>query len=84
MLRNISLWWRNLIGTKGETRTVAYGTENMIQASAAIFKRLLEPLKQMVLGTELDWEEAKRIILLGGPCKMPVVRLHLQYFQKRK
>lgn len=69
---------------QGEARTVAFDTEKMIQASAAIFKRLLGPLKQAVLGAELDWEEIERIILVGGSCKMPAVRLYLQHFLKKE
>lgn len=68
----------------GETRTAAFDTEKMIEASARIFKRLLEPLKQAVLGAELNWEEIDRIILVGGSCKMPAVRLYLQHYLKKE
>lgn len=68
----------------GETRTLFFDTEKMIQASAGIFKRLIEPLKQAVLGAELKWEDINRIILVGGSCNMPAVRLYLQHFLKKE
>lgn len=68
----------------GDARTVAFDMEKMIQASAGIFKRMLVPLKQAVLGAELGWEDIGRIILVGGSCKMPAVQLYLQHFLKKE
>lgn len=68
----------------GSTRTLLFDTEKMIQASAGIFRRLIEPLKQAVLGAELGWEDIDRIILVGGSCKMPAVRLYLRHFLKKE
>lgn len=69
---------------EGRKKTVLFDTEKMIQASAGIFKRLLEPMKQAVLGAEIGWEDISRIILVGGSCKMPAVRLYLQHFLKKE
>lgn len=67
-----------------EESRVTFTTEKMIEASAAIFKRLLDPIRQAVLGAELTWEEISRVILVGGSCKMPAVRLYLQHFLKKE
>lgn len=68
----------------GVTRTLLFNTEKMIQASAGIFQRMMEPLKQAVIGAELEWADISRIILVGGSCKMPSVRLYLQHFLKKE
>lgn len=68
---------------EGEKKTVLFNTEKMIQVCAGIFVRIREPLKQAAVGAELSWDEIKRIILVGGSCKMPAVRLYLQHFLKK-
>lgn len=68
----------------GGTQMLMFDTEKMIQASAGIFRRMIEPLKQAVNGAELEWADISRIILVGGSCKMPSVRLYLQHFLKKE
>lgn len=68
----------------GVTHTMLFDIDQMVQASAEIFKRMMKPLKQAVLGAELEWSDISRIILVGGSCKMPVVKLYLQHFLKKE
>ncbi|SHK64707.1 Hsp70 family protein [Hespellia stercorisuis] len=68
----------------GKTWTSAFDTKKMIEASASVFGRMLQPMEKAVSGAEIGWEDIDRIILVGGSCKMPAVRLYLQHFLKKE
>ncbi|MDD3402179.1 MAG: Hsp70 family protein [Hespellia sp.] len=53
----------------GDKKTLLFDTEKMIQASAGIFQRLLEPMRQAVRGAEVRWDDINGSFWLVAPAK---------------
>lgn len=73
-----------VVNYNGEKKELTFDTEKMIEASAGIFQRMLKPIKQALIGGDVTMDDIRRIILVGGSCKMPSVRLYLQHFLKKE
>ncbi|MDD2980830.1 MAG: molecular chaperone HscC [Hespellia sp.] len=64
--------------------SLLFDAELLVQASAEVFERMVVPIKQALTGAAVKWNEINRMILVGGSCNMPVVRLYLQHFLKKE
>ena len=58
--------------------------ERLIQASAGIFQRMEKPIRAALSDGGIKASELTHIVLVGGSCKMPVVKQYLHYLLKRE
>ena len=56
----------------------------LVEAAAELFERMGRPVRQVLMDAEINVEDLNQIVLVGGSCKMPVVRQYLQHLFKRK
>ena len=58
--------------------------KQLVEAAAELFERMGRPVRQALMDAEIEVEDLNQIVLVGGSCKMPVVRQYLQHLFKRK
>lgn len=61
------------------TFSMALDRNLLIELSAPIFQRMLQPVKRVLQDSGTSLSSVDDIILVGGSCKMPIVREYLGY-----
>ena len=59
--------------------TLPISREQFIEIAAPLFTRLTEPIKKVLIDGSLSLDEIDQVVLVGGSCKMPVVKLYVNY-----
>lgn len=59
--------------------SMALDRNMLIELSAPIFQRILQPVKRVLQDSGTSLSNVDDIILVGGSCKMPIVREYLGY-----
>lgn len=55
----------------------------LIEISAPLFQRMIQPVKRVLRDSGMELSRVDDIILVGGSCKMPIVREYLSYILGR-
>lgn len=53
--------------------------KDVVTVCASLFERMGKPIRQVMMDAKITAEGIDQVILVGGSCKMPVVRQYLQH-----
>ena len=53
--------------------------KDVVTICAPLFERMGKPVRQVMMDAKMTAEKINQVILVGGSCKMPVVRQYLEY-----
>lgn len=62
--------------------TLTLSRKQLIDLAAELFNRMSIPIKRVLADAKIPGEQLEMAVLVGGSCKMPVVRQYLQYLLK--
>lgn len=58
------------------------GRKELIRIGAPLFQRISDPVRRVLADGKINARDLSEAVLVGGSCKMPVVRQYLQYLLK--
>lgn len=58
--------------------------KDVVSACAPLFERMGKPVSKVLMDAKTSTDEINQIVLVGGSCKMPVVKQYLEHILKRK
>lgn len=62
--------------------TMKLGRRELIQISEALFQRMIKPIQRVINDAKIGLEQISQVVLVGGSCKMPIVKQYLQHVLK--
>lgn len=68
---------RNLV-LRDKEYSMELTNQELIHISADLFKRMIVPIKKVMIDSESGWEDIDKIILVGGSSKMPIVAQYIK------
>lgn len=57
--------------------------KDVVQICAELFERMGRPIKQVLLDAKISADAVTHVVLVGGSCKMPIVRQYLKHLLGR-
>ena len=58
--------------------------KEVVKICAPLFDRIGKPVSKVFVDAQISTDQVSQIVLVGGSCKMPVVRQYLSYLLKRE
>lgn len=58
--------------------------KNVVSVCAPLFERMGKPVSKVLMDAKISANEITKIVLVGGSCKMPVVRQYLEHILNRR
>lgn len=58
--------------------------KEVVKICATLFERIGKPVSKVFVDAQISTDRVSQIVLVGGSCKMPVVRQYLSYLLKRE
>lgn len=73
-----------VLETEERSHSLGLDRNTLIEISAPLFERMVQPLKRVLRDSGTPLSDVDDIILVGGSCKMPIVREYLSYLLGRQ
>ncbi len=58
--------------------------KDVVKACAVLFERMGKPIRRVLMDAKMTPDKIDHIVLVGGSCKMPIVKQYLQHILGRK
>lgn len=58
--------------------------KDVVSVCATLFERMGKPVSKVLMDAKISTDEITQIVLVGGSCKMPIVKRYLEHILKRK
>lgn len=58
--------------------------KDVVSVCASLFERMGKPISKVLMDAKISADEITQIVLVGGSCKMPIVKQYLEHILKRR